>query len=168
MSKIKLNAIVAIAKNNAIGKNNQMLWHIPEDFKFFKRTTMGKPMIMGRKTFESLPGMLPGREHIIISRSGFEQDGTISASSLEDGIEKARDIAKERDLDDIFIIGGAQIYKQAMPIIGRLYLTLVERAYEADAFFPELNWDEWEITEENRHESVGDTPAFTFFTLEKK
>ena len=168
MSKIKLSAIVAIAKNNAIGKDNQMLWHIPEDFKHFKRTTMGKPMIMGRKTLESLPGLLPGRPHIVVSRSGFEQDGVISAGSLEDGLEKAKEIAQKEGLDEIFIIGGAQIYTQALPLINRLYLTLVEREYEADAFFPEFDWNEWDIAAEDSYEAEGGTPAFTFFTLERK
>lgn len=157
---ILVSAIVAAAENNVIGKDNDLLWRIPEDFKHFKSTTMGKPMVMGRKTFESLPGLLPGRPHIVVSRSGFEAQGVISAASLEEGLEKAKEIAE----DEIFIIGGAQIYKQALEqgLVDRLYLTRVHRSYEGDAFFPEIDQSQWRLVSEERHE--GD-PDFSFMTL---
>lgn len=158
---MKLSIIVAAAENNVIGRDNDLLWHIPADFKHFKATTMGKPMIMGRKTFESLPGILPGRPHIVVSRSGFTHEGATSCSSLEEAIEEAKKIAN----DEVFIIGGAQIYEQALPLCDRLYLTRVHNTYEGDAFFPEINLDDWTIEAEEKHE--GD-PDFTIYTLSKK
>ncbi|MEM7680046.1 MAG: dihydrofolate reductase [Pseudomonadota bacterium] len=162
MSLISL--IVAASDNNVIGKDNDLLWHIPADFKHFKNTTMGKPMIMGRKTFQSLPGLLPGRAHIVVSRSGFEAEGVESASSLEEGIE----LAKAHGTDEIFIIGGAQIYEQALPLCDRLYLTRVHQEYEGDAFFPEISNDEWTLKKEDRHDADDQgRPAFTILTFER-
>lgn len=186
MSKIKLCSIVAMAENRVIGKDNALLWHIPEDFKHFKATTMGKPMIMGRKTFESLPGMLPGRAHIVVSRSAGTQGTPLGKSnndahpspnlhyvrSIEDGRALGEEIAAENGADEIFIIGGGEIYRQTLPLIDRLYLTIVHQDYEGDTFFPEFNWNDFTITREDRHDassdSGGDQPAFTFFTLERK
>lgn len=161
---VKISAIVAVAENNVIGRDNELLWHIPDDFKHFKKTTMGKPMVMGRKTFESLPGLLPGRPHIVISRSGFTAEGIIPAASLEEGIEKAKDIAAKDSQDEIFIIGGAQIYAQALPFCDRLYLTRVHKSFDGDAFFPELNMQDWHIQSEAFHAA---DISFTIFMLER-
>lgn len=192
MSKIKLSSIVAAAENNAIGKNNDMIWHISEDLKHFKRTTLGKPIIMGRKSYESLGKPLPGRPNLVISRSyknieigeptsiflDMEADGETTEqkvnegphlyASIEASIEAAKKMAKEMNLDEIFITGGGEIYKQTMPLIDRLYITIVHKEYEADTFFPEFDWNDWNITHEDRREADGDTPAFTFFTLDRK
>ena len=165
MSKIKLSSIAAMAENHVIGKDNRLLWHIPEDFQHFKRTTMGKPMIMGRKTFESLPGALKGRTHIVISRSGFEHPDAETAPSLEAAIEMARGIAQNDNQDEVFIIGGGEIYKQSMDMIDRLYLTIVHQDYDGDTQFPEFDRNDWITVSEEQHE--GD-PAFTFCTLERK
>lgn len=154
-----------MAENHVIGKDNALLWHIPEDFRHFKRTTMGKPMIMGRKTFESLPGALKGRTHIVISRSGFEHPDAVTAPSLEAAIEMARGIAQNDNQDEVFIIGGGEIYKQSMNIIDRLYLTIVHQDYDGDTQFPEFNRNDWEIVSEEKHEG---NPAFTFYTMERK
>ena len=176
MNDIKLSSIVAMAENNVIGKDNDLLWHIPEDFKHFKRTTMGCPMIMGRKTYDSLPGALKGRTHIIVSRSVPENppekdpDGPdlLYATSLEDAIQTAKEIAANDDAKQAFIIGGGQIYEQTLPMIDRLYLTVVHEEFEGDTSFPALNWDEWDITGEERHSAGDKTPAFTIFTLDRK
>lgn len=122
-----------------------MPWHISEDFKHFKRTTMGKPLIMGRKTFESIGGKpLPGRPHVIISRSAQEPvEGVTFVTSLEDAIETAKALAVQNNVDEIFIAGGAQIYAATIPIVDRIYLTVVNQHYEGDAFFPRINAAEW-------------------------
>lgn len=164
---IKTSIIAAIAENNVIGKDNDLLWHIPADFKHFKATTMSKPMVMGRKTFESLPGLLPGRAHIIISRSGFEAEGAHSADSLENGIKIAKKIAEENGQDEIFIIGGAQIYAQSLALADRLVITHVHRAYDGDAFFPDIDMKQWVVQSEEPHEAASDKPAFTIKTYIK-
>jgi dihydrofolate reductase len=135
----KLSLIVAAADNNVIGINNKMPWHIPEDFKHFKSITMGKPCIMGRKTYESILNQLgkplPGRDSIVISRKGFEDTRAIITSSLDRAIEKAQMLAS----GEIMVIGGAQIYELAMPKADTIYLTRVHQRPEGDAFFPELD-----------------------------
>ena len=191
---ITLSAIVAIAKNNAIGINNGMIWHLPKDLKHFKRTTLGKPILMGRKSYESLGKPLPGRPNIVVSRSYQElpspnptsifkdmeaegpegnkkiNEGPFLCSSLQDGIKTMKEMAAEMGADEVFITGGGQIYKETLPYTERLYLTVLERDYEGDTFFPELNWEEWNIASEETHEAdpAHDRPSFTFYTLERK
>ncbi len=191
MNKIKLSSIVAIAKNNVIGKDNDLIWHIPEDLKHFKRTTLGKPILMGRKSYDSLGRPLPGRPNIVVSRaykdiqSGEEtplfkemeavdagakpkvNEGPFLYASIEDGIEAAKKMAEEMGLDEIFITGGGEIYKQTLPYTERLYLTVLDREYEGDTFFPELDWSQWKILSEVRHDAQNDVPGFTIFTLDK-
>jgi len=136
---MKLGIIVAAAKNNAIGKDNKMLWHLPDDFKFFKKTTMGCPMIMGRKTFESIGKPLPGRLSVIVTRNkDYAYEGCEVVNSLEEALELLKD--KEK----VFVIGGGEIYQQAMPLADELYITKVEVAPEADTFFPEVDESDWE------------------------
>jgi dihydrofolate reductase len=164
-----LSAIVAMAENRAIGKDNKLLWHIPEDLKHFKNTTMGKPMIMGRKSFESLPGMLPGRPHIVISRSmvlAHESDQFHGVQSIKDAIELASTLNQE----EIFITGGGEIYKQTLGMLDRLYLTIVHHEYDGDTFFPAIDWDQWTISDTIEHEADenNNRPAFTIMTLEKQ
>lgn len=166
MNKAKISAIVAMAENRVIGKDNSLIWHLPADLKHFKATTMGKPMIMGRKSFESLPGILPGRAHIVITRSPKPDEAPVHyASSLDQAIEKASQMNEE----EIFITGGGEIYKQALPLIDRLYLTLVHADYEGDTHFPKLNWEEWDVTDTDEHEQdlEKDRPAFTIMTLDR-
>ncbi len=144
-----INIIVAIAKNRAIGYQNQLLWHISEDLKFFKATTMGCPVIMGRKTFESLGRPLPGRQNIVVSRgngvTGRQGDGAHGALAQQvdwvGSLEEAVEVAKG---DNVFIIGGGQIYAQAMDTADRLYITEVDIIPEnADTFFPEVDAQKW-------------------------
>lgn len=156
----KLSLIVATAENNVIGMDNKMPWHIPEDFKHFKEITLGKPCIMGRKTYESILDQLgkplPGRESIVISRGGYTHEGCTSAASVEEAIEKAKTITD----GEIMVIGGAQIYALTLPIANRIYLTRVHQTPEGDAFFPEFGAD-WQETEFESHN------GFSFVTLER-
>lgn len=140
--------IVAVASNNVIGKNNALPWHLPEDLKWFKKNTLGKPILMGRKTFESLGRLLPGRTHIVITRNPlFHPEGALVVSSLESAIELGREVAEKDGVDEIMVIGGGDIYAQALPIADRIYRTLVELEPEGDTFFPDLG-DEWVIKEQ--------------------
>lgn len=191
--KITLSSIVAIAKNHAIGIDNGMIWHLPEDLKHFKRTTLGKPILMGRKSYEALGKPLPGRPNIVVSRSyknlpaenptsvfkdmeavGDEAPkinaGPFLHASLEQGIEAMKQMGEEMGVNEVFITGGGQIYKETLPYTDRLYITVLDRDYEAHVFFPEFDWNEWNIVSEEKHEAnpEKDRPSFTFFTLERK
>ncbi len=142
---MKLAIIVATDLNNAIGKNNQLLWHLPADLKFFKATTLGSPVIMGRKTFESIGRLLPGRKNIVITRSKkFVAEGAFIAASLNQAFEMAGD-------GKAFIIGGAEIYKQALPHVHVLYRTVVKETFDADTFFPEIKPEEFKLVWEECH-----------------
>ena len=189
---ITLSSIVCIAKNHVIGKDKGMIWHIPEDLKHYKRTTLGKPIIMGRKSYEALGKALPGRANIVISRThknlpdnaptsvfehmepdadeGKPSTSTHKVSTIEDAIALAKDIALRDGKDEIFITGGGQIYAETLPYTQRLYLSVLDRDYEGDTYFPEINWDEWNITQQREHaaEAAKDRPACTFYTLERK
>ena len=136
-----ISIIVAVAENNAIGRNNDLLWHLPDDLVRFKRITSGHPVIMGRRTWESLPKRpLPNRRNIVISDiPGDRIDGAEVAFSIEDAI------ALCNPEEENFVIGGASVYRQFLPMCNRLYLTRVYKAYEADVFFPELSEAEWKL-----------------------
>ena len=138
-----LSIIVAVAKNNAIGKDNKLLWHIPDDLKRFKHLTTNKTIIMGRKTFESLNGVLPNRKHVILSR---DKDFSVDNKSVEiayDVEELKKYIESE---EEHFVIGGAMIYKLLLPYVNKMYITKVDCEFEADTFFPNYDEKEWEIT----------------------
>ena len=141
--KIKmLSLIVAASTNNAIGKQNNMLWHLPEDLKFFKNTTWGMPVIMGRKTFEAVGKPLPGRTNIIVTTNqNWSAKNTIATRSIEDAIT----VANETNAKEIFITGGGEIYKQTLPIADKVYLTRVHTVIDGDAFFPEMDLNTWEV-----------------------
>ena len=136
----KVSIIAGIGKyDNALGKNSDLIWRISADLKRFKALTMGHPIIMGRKTFESIGRVLPGRTNIIITRNPqYQAEGALVVLSLDEAIEKAKEI----DDQEVFIIGGGEIFKQALPITDKLYLTLIDaHANEADIFFPEYKED---------------------------
>ncbi len=141
-----ISIIVAIAENNAIGKNNDLLWHIPEDMKRFKQITSGHKIIMGKRTYESLPYRpLKNRTNIVISDiPGDHYEGCIMAYSIEEAMQLCR--ADE----ECFVIGGGMVYAQFLPIAGKLYLTQVLESFEADTFFPEIDFSQWKalVTEE--------------------
>lgn len=142
-----VSIIVAIAQNGTIGDKNSLLWHIKEDMRFFRTTTSGHAVIMGRKTFESLGSKpLPKRKNIVITRADRDFEGTFTAHSLEEAIAMA-----EGD-EEIFIIGGAQIYAEALSVADRMYITRVERDYEGDTSFPDIDYSKWRLVSEERHE----------------
>lgn len=136
--------IAAVAENGVIGHGNSIPWRLPSDFAHFKRMTLGKPLIMGRKTFESIGRPLPGRTNIIVSRQeGYQPDGVLVISSLEAALDHAQEIAKADRANEVMIGGGAEIYRQAMPFADRMYLTQVALEPEGDAFFPAIDFDKW-------------------------
>ncbi|KQC01903.1 dihydrofolate reductase [Pedobacter sp. Hv1] len=160
----KISIVVAISANNAIGKDNQLLWHLPADLKHFKEITTGHPIIMGRKTYDSIGRPLPNRRNIVITRN---------KELLIAGVEVVSSIAEAISLcaneNEVFIIGGAEIYKHALPLTNCIYLTVVHQQYEADAFFPELNENEWTTIHQEYHEAdEKNSVAYTFSTLERK
>jgi len=165
---MKLALIVAAARNRAIGLNNKMPWHLPEDLKYFKRVTMGKPVIMGRNTFESIGRPLPGRPNIVISRNAdYKADGITLVGSLDAALQAAARLLPP-GVDEVMVIGGAQIYAQALPQATRLYLTEVDAEPEADAFFPAIDSAEWSEVERESYAACERNPyAYSFVVLEK-
>ena len=160
-----LNIIACISKKHrAIGYKNRLLYAIPSDMTRFRKLTTGHTIIMGRKTFESLPnGALPNRRNIVISKTREQIAGCEVYASLEEALEARKEAAE----DECFIIGGASIYEQALPLADKLYLTIVEKEPEhADTFFPEINPAEWEVTEKEMRNENG--LPFTFLTLYRK
>jgi dihydrofolate reductase len=140
-----ITLIAAIGQNNELGKNNQLLWHLPNDFKRFKALTSHHTIIMGRKTFDSLPGILPNRKHIVISRNkDLKIEDTIVVNSLENAIELTK-------YEDVFIIGGGQIYKESISIAAILEITRVKTTLDADTFFPEIDLKKWQLTYKEFH-----------------
>ncbi len=134
--------IAAMAKNRVIGRDNKLPWHIPEELKLFKKTTMGFPMVMGRKTFESFPSPLPGRRHIVLSRnSAYLPKGGERVASLQEAVERCGNVEK------IFIIGGAQIFQQSLGTATTILLTLLERDVEGDVVFPDISQQEFNEAE---------------------
>lgn len=156
--------IAAIAENNALGKNNQLIWHLPADLKRFKKTTLNHVVIMGRKTFESLGKPLPNRTNIIITRDkNYKAESCIVVNSLTEALKVA---AKEDE--NPFILGGAEIYKQAIPFTDRLDLTFVYHKFEADVFFPEIDRKIWkETSRENFKADDKNKYDYSFVTFER-
>lgn len=142
---MKLAIIVAAAKNGVIGCNNQLPWHLPQDLKYFKSVTLGKPVIMGRKTYESIGKPLPGRPNIVITRSKdwSAAEGVIVARSFEQALFEATSLLTAESADEAIVIGGAEIYRLALQLADRVYLTHVDIEPEGDAFFSELDSAQW-------------------------
>jgi len=153
-----LSIIVAIAKNNAIGKDNDLIWYLSDDLKRFKRLTTGHTILMGRKTYESLPnGALPKRENVVITKDkNLALPKCIMLHSIEEAIEKYADSE-----DEIFVIGGGSIYDELLPYAKKLYLTKVHANFEADVFFPEIKEDDWTVLSEEHHQK-GEKNEFDF------
>ncbi|MFO8021775.1 MAG: dihydrofolate reductase [Perlabentimonas sp.] len=158
-----LSIIVAVAENNVIGDNNQLIWYIPDDLKRFKALTMGHHIIMGRKTWESIGRPLPGRKSIVVTRNkNFKADGAQVANSLPQALEMAKDD------DEAFIIGGGELYQQALPLASRLYLTKVHKHFEGDVTFPEIESTEWrELSAEKGKPTAKDGLEYSFVKLER-
>lgn len=147
MNKPFVSAIVAAADNNAIGKDNQLLWHLPNDLRFFKRTTSGHAVIMGRKTYESVGKPLPNRRNLVVTR---QKDYTLEGAEVVHSLEAA--LARCANEKEVFIVGGAEIYRQALPATNRVYLTRVHADLSGDTYFPELDERDWVLVSEQKHD----------------
>lgn len=162
--------IAAVASNNVIGKDNDLIWYIPEDLKYFKRTTSGKPVVMGRKTFESIVDRigkpLPNRRNIVITRqSDYDALGADVVSDINTGIFQGKQAAE----GEFFILGGAQIYAETINLCDRLYITEVHKDYEGDSHFPKIDPAIWTETQREDHKGDGqDIPDYSFVIYERK
>ncbi len=157
-----ISMVVAKAENGVIGRDGDLPWRIPADLKYFKAITMGKPIIMGRKTYESIRRPLPGRKNIVITRDrAWRADGVAVAHSLEEAVTEAGAVKES------MIIGGAEIYRQALAQTGRIYLTEVHTTPDGDTVFPAIDTTEWRETSREDHPATDGNPAFSFVTLER-
>ncbi len=148
-----LSVIVAMAHNRVIGLNNQMPWHLPADLAWFKKNTLNKPVIMGRKTFESIGRPLPNRHNIVISRQIEPTDNKISNVSWVKSIDEAISLAQAQQPDEVFIIGGGNIYQQVLPLIDRLYLTHIDAELQGDTYFPDYLPEQWQVIYQEDHQA---------------
>lgn len=168
-----LSIIIAFAQNRVMGRDNQMPWHLPNDLQYFKKMTMGKPMIMGRKTYESIGRPLPGRPHIIVTRDANYQppnanDKVQVVTSFDAAVEAANALLEELGTEEIMVIGGAEICKFALPVADRFYLTEVHAVVEGDILFPEFDRSQWqETSRENHAASEGNPYDYSFTVLER-
>lgn len=164
-NSLPLCLIAALAQNRVIGRDNQLPWHLPADLKHFKALTLGKPIIMGRKTWDSLGRPLPGRLNLVVSRQAeLRLEGAEVFESLEQAIQRAEQWACEQGVDELMLIGGAQLYAQALARADRLYLTRVGLNPEGDAWFPEFGDADWQRTALDEHPAEGEIPGYDFET----
>jgi dihydrofolate reductase len=161
---VRLALIAAVARNGIIGRDGDLPWRIPADLQFFKTTTMGKPMIMGRRTFVSIGKALPGRTNIVLTRSA---DFTADDVEVAADLDQALAIAAGQSTDEVIVIGGGEIYAAALPRADRLYFTEVHIDAEGDVHFPDLDRIQWREVSRDDHPADGDAPAFSFVTLER-
>lgn len=155
---MRISIIAAAARNNVIGRSNQLPWHLPEDLRYFKQVTLGKPVIMGRKTFESIGRPLPGRLNLVVTRQrDWQAEGVLVAPSLEAAIQAAQTASSE-SVEELMIIGGAEIYGAAMPLASRIYLTRVDIEVEGDAVFPAIDERVWRLVSSTPGVSSADLP----------
>lgn len=166
---VTVSLIVAMSKNRVIGVNNQLPWHLPADLKHFKATTMSKPIIMGRKTWESIGRPLPGRTNIVVSRQeAYVAKGAEVVGNVDDALVLACREAVSDGLDEVFIIGGETIYRQALAGVDRMYITEVDVELDGDAWFPEIETNEWEVVSRECYPVTPDvSPGFCFVTLQR-
>lgn len=169
MSDIKVALIAAMAGNRVIGLDNGMPWHLPEDLRYFKATTLGKPIIMGRKTFDSLGRPLPGRTNIVVSR---QADLQLAGAEVFESIEAALDFAEQQaaadGVEEVMVIGGETLYRQCLADADRLYLTRIDAAPEGDAWFPEFDETEWLLVSERAVAAGEGYPAHVYQVLERR
>ena len=156
-----VSLVVARADNGVIGRDNALPWRIPADLQHFKRLTLGKPVVMGRRTFESIGKPLPGRVNIVLTRDpDWQAEGVTVAGNLAEALTV--------DVPEVAIIGGAQVYAEAMPFATHVHLTEVHAAPEGDTLLPPFDPEDWRETARERHDATGDAPAYSFVTLERR
>ncbi|WP_048307293.1 dihydrofolate reductase [Halomonas sp. PR-M31] len=175
--RIAVVMVAALTRNRVIGIDNQLPWHLPEDLKFFKRTTMGKPLIMGRKTFDSIGRPLPGRLNIVVTRDrSFHPDGVQVCHDLADALSRAEQQAQKDGVNEIAVIGGGEIFTQVMPQTSRLYLTEIDAIVTGDTYFPELDESQWREAErtpattndDNDTQHSASCPNYAFVIYERR
>lgn len=171
---MRLAMIVAAAENHVIGRDNDLPWHLPNDLKYFKATTMGKPIVMGRKTYDSIGRPLPGRPNIVITRNADwqvapeHQEAVTIVSTVEDALAAARRVAEEAGVEEVMVIGGAEIYRMLFDQADRLYLTRVHAEVEGDACFPALAASDWLQVSVERHTACAKNPFdYSFFVYDR-
>lgn len=166
---LPLCLIAALAQNRVIGRDNQLPWHLPADLKHFKAKTLGKPIIMGRKTWDSLGRPLPGRLNLVVSRqAGLELAGAEVFPSLDAAIVRADEWARAQGVDELMLIGGAQLYEQGLAQAERLYLTRVALQPEGDAWFPAFAESDWQRSDSEEHSAAETSPAYCFETWRRR
>lgn len=167
---MKIALIAAFAQNLVVGIDNTLPWHLPEDLKYFKRTTSGKAIIMGRKTYDSIGRPLPNRTNIVVTRNTeFSADGIVVVNSLEAAIKHAESVNHINGVEEVMIIGGAAIYETALPMADRLYITHVHANVDGDAFFPKVNFENWnEVAREDFNKDESNPYDYSFTVYDKK
>ncbi|KZY32671.1 MULTISPECIES: dihydrofolate reductase [unclassified Oleiphilus] len=167
---MKRSMIVAMAENRVIGINNKLPWYLPNDLKYFKQVTMGKPILMGRKTYESIGKPLPGRCNIVITRNeSWSAEGVKVVHSLEQAFDLGESVCDIDGQSEVMIIGGDQIYQTSLPDVDRIYLTKVHAEVEGDAYFPEVDWTQWREIGREDFEAEGPNPYdYSFIVLDRK
>ena len=166
---MQLSMIWAMAENRVIGRDNSLPWRLPNDMRHFMQTTMGRPVIMGRKTFESMKAPLPGRTNIVLTQNpDWRRDGVQVVATLDEAIELAQSQCLIDGVDEVMVIGGAQIYEMALPQADKLYVTLVHDEPKGDVFFPEFDLAQWKTTADERFEAdERHSSAYSIQTLER-
>jgi dihydrofolate reductase len=167
---VRVSIIAAVADNGVIGRGNALPWSIKSEMAYFKKTTMGKPVVLGRKSFESIGKPLPGRDNIVVTRSAdFSASGVRVMHDLDSALAHARALALGSGLDEIFVLGGAEIYRQALPAADRLYITEIHATPEGDTLFPAIDRSQWvEIQREHHDYRPEETAAYSLTILERK
>ena len=169
MSEVKLALIAAMARNRVIGRDNAMPWHLPEDLRYFKAKTLGKPIVMGRKTFDSLGRPLPGRTNIVVSRQAdLTLDGAQVFASIDDALNAARQQAQADGVDEVMVIGGDNLYRQTLERADRIYLTRIDSEPEGDAWFPDFDEQAWTLASEQAVAAGEGYPAHVYQVLERR
>jgi dihydrofolate reductase len=167
---MKVSLIVAMSQNRVIGRDNQMPWHLPDELQYFKRVTMGKPVLMGRNTFESIGRPLPGRPNIVITRNAdYDADGISVVNTVEDALDLAEQLTDYDANAEAMVIGGAQIFATLFPRADMLYLTLVQAEIDGDVFFPEFPAEDWQLVSRDEHAANERNPyPYSVLVLERK
>jgi dihydrofolate reductase len=167
---MKISLIVAMSQNRVIGRQNQMPWHLPAELKYFKQVTMGKPVVMGRNTFESIGKPLPGRANIIVTRNAeYDADGVSVVNSVQDALDLADQLNEHDANAEVMVIGGAQIFVETLPVADRLYLTEVHAIVDGDVFFPQFPREQWRLVSREDYAADAKNPySYSVLVLDRR